>query len=379
MPRRGRAWASWFQGVPQGTVLLDPTQGQFDRVTSASYQTSASALTIASPDVLRLENRGDGNGALPLIERLVTNWGDTNFGSNFLSTGAGWILNSGATANPGNATGPDGTVNSASTLNLAGNNASAFRRSLGNPNPPANTLVTLSLWILSGRLFAGYIAKDGTTFVLNDWTGTGTWSRFSRSATNSGTNTLVLTIDFQQFTGGTAHSVVLYGYQLETGVYPTSWMPNSAGGGPVQRFPDVLQYTPAQVPYHLRARAWQRAVYPVWSDADLVDGDERWIGSFGSANEGLRFRRAAGATKVEAVSGGVVRAASQALTIARQAQVTVLVRPKSGLVTVNGTPGPAGTAWEWPSGVNYREGGIVTASNELDGRLGPITAVSSTP
>jgi len=113
-------------------------------------------------------------------------------------------------------------------------------------------------------------------------------------------------------------------------------------------------------------------VYPIYANTDLVDGDERWLFSFGDANNGMRIRRAAGLTKVEALTAGVVRAASAALTFAAQSQLTVKSDGPNGVITVNGVAGPTGTPYVFPGNVPVRQGGIVAASNELDGRMGTV-------
>jgi hypothetical protein len=382
----GNQWASQFQGVAPGTQLLDATKGQFNRTSPATYQTGAATVVLAASDVLRLEDTGDGHGALPLIEGYRLNWFDTNEGANFLATGAGWAAVSSATATPANATAPDGTL-TASTLNFIANNNSRFQRNHSNPLPPPSVVVTYSTWFQSGTapntVRCGYIDKDTTTFRIVDVTCTATWQRASVNNITLSASTGVLLQIYQQFPGSGAHSVVLWGCQLESSFgnaparYPTSFMPNPAGGSNVFRNPDVLQFQASQVPYQLRAKAWQQPIYPKYANTELADGDERWLYSFGSLNDGIRIRRAAGATKVEAVVGGAVKAASAALTFAENAQLLIKSDGPNGIISVNGAAGPTGTAYAWPRNVPVRQGGIVSdlqSLTEIDARMGVLVA-----
>lgn len=356
--------------IAAGVVLLDPTLAEFKRLSTASYLTSASTLAYVTNDVLRLEDRGDGLGALPLFEGRRTQW----VGQTQALGGAPWSVLASATVTSNTNVAPDGTTTGCQ-INYAASTSSAVRCALSDPSPPQNTVVAMSWWYHAGTgtnaspvyfidknaAFKGGVVSVGTT----------TWQRGDFTA-NTGTTAAVLTLNFQNNPGGTAHQFVAWGVQLETGNFPSSYIANAAGGH-VDRAEDVCQFLSSQVPVQVRQGRWSQPLYPIWANTDALDGEEYWSHSF-TTQDGLRLRRTAGVTKLEAVVGGVVVASSNALTFARQATLACTVDPVAGVLTVNASAGPTGTPWAWPPNTPMRQGGIIAGGNELFGRMGPMVS-----
>lgn len=368
------AWAAYGQGVPAGTLLFDVAQGSFVRPTSSATSTLASASTIQywPADTLRYENRGDGFGSLPLFEGNRTQWvkSSENLGS------GPWATNF-ATYTPNNVISPDGTMN-AGTLAYNATASATLRAQCPDPTPPSNVTVTMSWWYHEGtgtKASPVYFIDKSNAFqggVVS--VGTSVWQQGNFTAP-SGAGTQALTLDFHNNPGGTAHQFVPWGVQLETGNFPSSYISNPSTLSFVNRSADVLQYMPSQVPFHVRARKWTQKVYPYWSNTDPSASDEFWLYSF-SRSDGLRFKKNGSNVRLEALRSGSIVAASGTLTFARQAQLTLIVDPVVGQLSVNGVGGSVGTPWVWPAGTPVRQGGVMNLSSEFFGRMGPMTALS---
>jgi hypothetical protein len=234
-------------------------------------------------------------------------------------------------------------------------------------------VLTQSLWVLKApaaaltntRLYL--LEFDGLTVHVGSVIPTLSWARYDQTVpSGTGPGVGFLRSGLYGPNPVAAGNVIAWGSQLEVGTYPTSYVPVTTVASKSE---DVLQYTPAQLPYLFRAGKWTQNVYPLWANTDLVSGDERWLYCYGSNQNGYRFRHNGASVKLEAVVAGVVVAASNAITIARNAQMPVVVNNAAGIITVNGSAGPAGSAIIMPAGLNMRVGGLIALNNELDARL----------
>jgi hypothetical protein len=366
-----RASRIWAPGIAPGTVLLPFASGQFNRGTARTYQTSASTISTAAANVAAYENRGDGYGALLSIEHPIYQQTDTS--ENLFN----WASVLGVTVTVDTTVAPDGATTADTTTWPATSGCNLYRNSTGLGNGPY--VLTQSMWILKAsssaltntRLYL--LEFDGSTVHVGSVVPTLSWARYDQTVpSGTGPGVGFLRNGLYGPNPVAAGNVIAWGSQLEIGRYPTSYVPVATVASKSE---DVLQYTPAQLPYAFRAGKWSQNVYPLWANTDLVSGDERWLYCYGSNQNGLRFRHNGTNVKLEAVVSGSVAAASGAITIARNAQMPIVVDSAAGIITVSGTAGPTGSAFVMPGNANVRVGGLIAANSELDGRLSePIAA-----
>lgn len=353
--RRGYNWS-----IPYGSMT-------FTRSSQGSYYTQApttgasSFLSVASNDVLRTDNRGDGAGGLTLLEGARTN---SILYARQLSNQTYWTHN-GGTHTSDQGTGPDG-ASSADRANLL-INQNAFIQSLG-----------VGVFSAFGRGYSGTsawqmgidgVAYTGTTSIST------TWQR--RSVYTGSAVSYYLPIDSNNRTGSggiaaSAMDVLIDYIQFEASVrFPSTPMPTS--GSTFTRAADTLTLTSGSVPaglLHGPGRFTQ--ISPLFANTDLVSGDEMWLLSLGGSSNGIRIRHNGTDVRVEAVEGGTVRAQSNALTFSRDALLGIVAwNPETGIVSVNGSNGPTGTLWVWAA-ANLRVGGIHSASGEAFCRFGTL-------
>lgn len=338
----------------------------FSRSSQGSYYTSAPTggspafIGVASTDVLRTDNRGDGAGGLTLLEgaransalygRDVTNNYWTKTGTQTLDDDAG--------------TGPDGNSN-ADRANM-NSGCQIYRTGLGGG--------CLSTYVRgysggSQRLNVGF---DGTVAVGSASIST-TWTRLACFSSGSPTYALLETIDRSGVGGvGAGASDVLIDFvQHESGRFPST--PIGTNGSALTRSADTLTLTSGSVPAPLftgKGRFTQLS--PLFANTDLASGDVFWLLSIGGSSNGIRIRHDGANVVVEAVASGSVVATSQALTFARDALLGAIAwDPAGGVVYVNGVAGVAGTPWSWSSG-NIRVGGIHGGAGEAFCRFGAL-------
>lgn len=353
-PRRG---GSSGLSLPLSSLAFTRAGAKFVLI-SAPTTGAVGFMQQAASGAPALENRGDGAGTLWLLETSITN---ALFNSRDLS-GATWA-SGGAPTITGNA-GP-GTDGGTTATRVQGGTTDfrtqsrASGAALGNPS-------VMSAWLRrfsTGGDIAGQFSA-GTLVPYHDASATTTYERLFAVANSSGAAEANIIIDGRPFT--TAQDALADFAQLEVGRYPHSAVATAGAGVTVPA--DSLTGT---APAWMLASAWSiPQVSPIFSNADLVSGDIRWLATFGSASDGLRISHNGTDVRVRAFAAGVEKATSAALTFGKHALLgAVRVDPGAGLVYVNGVAGPAGTAWTWPAG-NLRIGGISGGSgNEADARV----------
>ncbi len=359
----------WIGGDVSGPAFIDlSAAGVFTRSGEGSYLTSAPTdgsvafLAWAATDARRFEDRGDGAGALLLLERASTN---KILNSRDITAAAQWTLaSSGATitANAGN--GPDATavadrVNAAGTPQFSrGQNVS----SMANPH-------VCSSW---GRATSGTSRwQPGPNALWNVAAQTTVYAR--QSGVRAATSTGFYAIDT---TANSPQDVLIDLHQAEDGNYPTSAIRTTTAA--VTRGADSLTFaTGTYSPLLLTARFRVRQVSPIFAHTSLSSGDVRWLLTVGSASDGIRIRHTGSDVRVEAVAGGSVKASSAAQTFAAHGLLGAIDwDPVGAVVRVGGVAGSTGTAWTWPTGQTLRVGGIAGSSgSDLDGRIYPLIEV----
>lgn len=338
-------------------------------LTAAPNTGSSAFIALAALNVLRLEDRGDGAGPLVLLERESTN---LNLRSTAFDNAA-WFNFHGWTVTAGVANGPDGSVNTADRLAVvAAGGVRTLRQVLAAV--AANSRITVSCWIRteSGTANFRIVGTDapGNNQASADLTATTTWQRFSHSYNYGSPAVFPPEVGFLGDLGATAASFLAWGYQTEIARYPSSLINTVAAT--VARGADTLALTTTPS-WLLTGPAKFRQFSPNFASTELASGDVRWLFTIGSASDGVRVRHTGVDVRVEAVQGGAVKASSAAQVHSAFAlRGEVKWNPITGVVSVGGVAGAAGTPWTWGTGT-VRAGGIQGGSgDELDGRLYPF-------
>lgn len=338
----------------------------FSRASQGSYYTSAptdgtsSFISVASNNVLRTDNRGDGAGSLTLIEGARTNSlpdGRAFDNNGFTSSGTPTI-----TANAGPS--PDGATN-AERAQLS-TNQNRYRGGMGTGclSAFARAVSGTTAWQVS----AGGNPAVGTTSLS---------TTYLRQAIYGNTGGFALYADaFDRSAGGgiaaSAEDIYIDFMQFESGArFPST--PIGTNGSTITRSADTLTLAQASVTPALFTEKGRFAqLSPLFASSDLVSGDVFWLLSIGGSSNGIRIRHDGANVLVEAVAGGTVKATSQAQTFSRDALLgAVAWDPAGGVVYVNGVAGVAGTSWSW-SAADIRVGGIYGGSSEAFCRFGAL-------
>lgn len=355
-----------------GQVVAVFANGTFSRSSDGTYLTDAEAISVATSNVLRSENRGDGYGAIPLFEGARTNL------CQYTNNIASWVTIANNLGYDAAGTSPLGTTTAGRILkNLGSNTAPAVAINIGGTKAG-----TLSLWAKDNGSSqpACRLRFSASTGIAIPYTPGATWVRYDAYDTFTGLANDFISFDTRANTpnagnpalGATIDHLV-WGVQLEAVVtFPSSVIINNTGSS-ATRSADTLtlstaQYTAAAI----QSFPTRWAVYPYFASSDLADGDSFTIASFGDANSQLRIRKASGSVKAEVVSGGSVVAASDALTFSRHQQLLITTRPAEGkIVTAGATTGDGtgvGTAWTFANST-MRVGGILSSTGEAFCRI----------
>lgn len=370
----GRRYSFVSQGL-SGVTLATFANGTFSRSSNGTYLTSATTVSEASTNVLRLEDRGDGNGSVPLFEGARTN-------RIFYSSNVGtWSNGPGTNRGTTNyATSPLGTTTAARVEK----DTTATYGPILIGSPPTSTRFAVSCWCADNVSSAGKSTRIGVynaPGVSLAITIPASWGFFSVSGTTSASANSGAYPGFDHrvnypTTGNPAITVacdfLLWGVQAEQGAwFPSSHIINNSGAA-ATRSADTLTLTTAQYNAAMLDRPWKFDVYPYFSSTDHQDGETYWLYSFGGASDGIYLTKSGGNATVAVVTGGVVRVSSATITWSRHQKLTVTVTPAAGQVTVAGaTTGDGtqtGTAYTFPSST-LRVGGILSGTGEAFCRI----------
>lgn len=356
--RRASSWAiAWgdmtFARASEGSYL-----------TGAPGTGSSDFLSWASSDVLREENRGDGAGALALLEGERIN---QVLRSQEIDDAA-WATAGTVTVTAGQASPDTGStaeqVACASGTNIRYQNLT-----------PGSGYRSLSAWVraTSGTANHNIYVYDGSAAYYVGENGiTTTYRRLTLTQSLAAGAGNVGACDGRIGGGVSAGSRDAYValMQLEAGKFASSAMRTT--GTSFTRNADSLTMT-AGIPSGLYTGRGEFANFsPTFSVSDLVLGDVAWLLSVGGSSNGIRVYHDGTDCYIEALSGGSVVAASQAQSwAAHDVLGEVSWDPAAGLVYVNGVAGPAGTPWSWTPG-SIRVGGVYSGTSEAFSRLGAL-------
>lgn len=350
--------------------LLSFASGTFSRGTEASYLVRADAVAwdSASPTTPRLEDRGDGFGAIALFEGQRQNLllRSEEFDS------ASWTkVTDTITAN--DVTAPDGDSNA----DAHGFTTAGTARAEQTFTVSDNIRVTLSVWAraAAAQTFRlGVTKKDSNTDFQASLVLTTRWARYVQAAVDILSGATTPNGRLQNHNDSVARTIFAWGAQVEPARFASSYIRTTSTA--VTRNADVLIFSSGP-PTAIQASAWRFDFWPYWGSADLASGDTLVLFSFGgsgsAANHLIRVRHNGTDVRAEVVTGGDIISQSAALTLTAHSRVRVDLDSKAGLVAVNGVAGAAGTPWVFPAG-EMRVGGIHSATSEAFARIGEPVA-----
>lgn len=345
-------------GVPPPIVSL--ANGTFTRNLAAfqrdSDPTSGAFMTNVGVNVLRYETLTSG-GRLALIEGARV-----QSVRNSRARSTGWTAGTGTDTI--NEVGCDGTANAADHIVVTATQFSKYAVPVTAPAAP----FCASHWQKqpSGGTNTSYHLASSTGAIVHVDAATGLGAAWSRIVARNLAGTSTLTIPCDGRIGNVAaaaHDLVSDLVQIEGGRFASSAILNATGAA-VTRPADTLTFAAAPAGLLTDLHGF-RHVRPIFtSSLEVADADVFWLLSIADGSNGIRISQTAGVITIEAVAGGVVKASSQPFTTLEDVDLgSVVWSPGAGLVYLNGTAGPAGTAWTWGAGA-LRVGGIYGGTGE---------------
>jgi hypothetical protein len=326
--------------------LLDMTLGgTFTRASSATYLTGTGTIGLAAIDVRRMEDRGEGEGALLLLEGAHTNLLSNSSAIN------SWTAGSGVTITANDVAAPDGTT-TADRMAMSGTTSFSNFQTIA----VAAGKYTASLW--AKAYDAGNIGKTfrfggkSSTTVIYKVTSTlaATWTRYQDSRNTSGgaTNTFpVYDNRANEPEGGgvdaalPAYTAHVWGHQLEARGFASSLVHTTTSSATAAA--DVLEFSTGYSATLLSGRWRVEKVCPRFSSANMASGDTYVLFSFGGANDVIQIRHNGTAVIVEVKQGGAVKVASSAITFSQHQPLDLTFDSAAGEITVAGATTGNGT------------------------------------
>lgn len=363
------------------STYIDPaTWGTLSRQSEASYllgtptDGSTDFLAWAGYDARRIEDLGDGNGPMLLLEGQTTNlvW-PTQSLSNLWALGA-------ATLTPDARYAPDGVL-------------TADRVQVASGGAGPSELLTVTAGYFTGSVYhRGYSSSSSDQMWLGNG---GSWSALAATATTTWSRHLLTrfhaTTSLQMFVGdgengsgyggvpATSVDVALWGMQLEALPFATSYIrtADNAGSAAV-RLQDVLSGPTSTVPAAMLNGTFTFDVAPKMSSTDAINYGTQCIFSFADgASERIFFLSSGGSLYIRVTSGGTTRVTSNALTFSANQKLSVTVNGAAGSIGVAGaTTGNGtvtGTSWTRTAGTTTYVGNTLAGTQPFFGRLGPLT------
>ncbi len=363
-------------------TLLDLSLGgTFTRSSVGTYLTGSETMTSAPVDTRRVEDRGDGNGALYLTEGARTN---LIIYANAMDS---WPnVGSGVTVTADDAVAPDGTTTADRMALVAAPSYSKYT----SVNVTSGQPYVASLWIKAyagadlGKTFR-FGGKGGTSVIYKiTSTLTGAWARYNDSRNTAASTTSTIPIYDSRIgepeagvDGGlAAYTAHVWGHQLENARFPSTTIFTT--GTTATRSADILTY--ATYPDTLRLGTWRIAkLCPRFGNTALVSGNTFVVMSFGGANDVIQFRHNGTNVVLEVKQGGAVKVTSGALTFSAHQALDVTFDSAAGEMEIAGATTGDGTftGAGWTMSASTLQVGAVQGTNASPyfGRLSnPVTA-----
>lgn len=360
--------------------ILSLANGTFTRASEASYPTGPSTIAWASSGVLRSlatlgdDVPGDELAATYLLENAATNLAlrSEEFDN------ATWVkANCTVTAN--DTTAPDGDADADAVVGTtAGVLTSVSQAALG----AAGNVYAFSVWLKKRgtNTNASIRITDGVSPGTLNVTLTSQWTRYQVALTAASAAAVTASIyphlDTIAGTLGTAgDDLFAWGAQVElvasgaAGTSPAASSYIRTTTAAVTRAADSLTFTAAQVPAAIKNGRFQFAYRANWTGAESAVNRAIYSSSNSAAN-GLRWNTT---ETMSMMLASVAQFTSAGPITTRHARNVVVVDMAAAILTVNGTPGSAGTPTDLdPTDTTWRIGG--SSVTTLFGRISDFFA-----
>lgn len=308
---------------------------------TSSLQTSVDTVAYLSGDQLRIENRGDGEGDLVLLEGAHTNL--FRYSAD-MSSGAYWarvasmITSSYATA-------PDGTE-TASIFHITGA-AGRFWQTITSSYFPNNSKARVSFWARTeGTTEYARIRlnKKDLAFSWGDDEAIGpTWKRFS-GVLDVGSGSANVTIGLYNGTDAVyPRSILLWGFQaqVESNDRGDSYIPTEATTASFSQ--EQLLFPEGSYPQEFLDKGFEITYYPYRSSADTLAQAtavyHEYIAGFSAAGTdgGITFRcNGTTGTDIRVYVNGVVVMITDPVTYSANQKLTIKALPSEGKLILSG-------------------------------------------
>lgn len=388
--------------------------GTFTGRTNGCHQTGAptsdgSAFIVNdAPNTRAQENRGDGYGAMLLMEPATTNF---VLQSETIFTGAAitapWVAIDGNTTGLGQQAGsPRGDATVTNLIFAGASAATGVKQVMTGAATTAQTIGVLSVWAKiaagTGKFRLQFLDKSGATITSADFNLTTTWARYDLLIPNIGIFGSVGTAEARiiNASDATNRTIQVWGAQMETGrAAPTTYVKTVAAT--VARVGDTLFYAPSAYPATFLSRGVSVDYAPDFNNIENWQGQANlalctFDNGFLGPNVGRdwfifspvfnQFQIASRRGRLAVLSSGEYRGLAAAdptgpafqsppFQFARGVKCTLTAEAYRGAIRIQGTTDGdgryalGGGPWTWPNGtmtIGQTLGGVAA----LNGRFG---------
>ena len=133
---------------------------------------------------------------------------------------ASWLKLGGSSVTANTTTAPNGTL-TADTLSLTTNPSSSVAQSISFAT---TTTITISVYAKVASGTKDFRLRTDNPTTTQSFTATTSWQRFSMTATPTGNTSAYVINDL----AGTAGDLFIWGFQVEVGAYPTTYIPTTS-------------------------------------------------------------------------------------------------------------------------------------------------------
>jgi hypothetical protein len=200
-----------------------PTNGNgdltFTRASTATRTNESGVIESVASNVPRLDYR-NADGTVSTCPRLLLEPQRTNltlYSEQF--NDVTWLKLGGSSVTENTTTSPDGNL-TADTLSLTTNASSSVARAI---TFVSTTTITISVYAKVASGTKDFRLRTDLPTTTQAFTANTSWQRFSMTATPTGNTNVYIINDL----AGTAGDLIIWGFQVEVGSYPTTYIPTT--------------------------------------------------------------------------------------------------------------------------------------------------------